>query len=88
MKTIVQGQEWHKECYDRANPAKGPSRGLGAQLSRCPGCHQDMVIGQDSGIFPSAHEEMGCYVCGEPREQQRERREPNSVRYANTDMRE
>ncbi len=49
LKTIVRGEEWHKDCYERANPAKGPSRGMGAQVSRCPGCHQEMVVGQDTG---------------------------------------
>ena len=47
-KTIARGQEWHKDCYDKAFPAKGPSAGLAAQTSKCPGCQGQMVVGQDT----------------------------------------
>jgi hypothetical protein len=48
-KTIVRGEEWHKECYERAHPARGPSGGLKQQVMHCPGCKAAMVVGQDSG---------------------------------------
>ncbi len=39
-RVVVSGRTWHKPCYDKANPVRGPSGRLAAQVSTCPGCSQ------------------------------------------------
>ncbi len=64
LKTIVKGEEWHKDCYERANPAKGPYGGLAVQLDRCPGCHQEMIVGQETGTSVTFNETLRSTLQG------------------------
>eukprot|EP01088_Endostelium_zonatum_P015080 TRINITY_DN354_c0_g1_i1.p1 TRINITY_DN354_c0_g1~~TRINITY_DN354_c0_g1_i1.p1 ORF type:complete len:198 (-),score=45.97 TRINITY_DN354_c0_g1_i1:165-719(-) len=63
-KVVQGGKEWHKPCFEKAFPAKGPSAGFKGNFATCPGCQQVLKTGEETGnrtIHQGAEWHKSCY---------------------------